>query len=282
MTRSRFINALPEGDRGEAALIGIPFDGFSPLRSGANSAPDAIRNGSASIETFSAFLDRDLAGRDYVDWGNIDFQSVATADVLSTIEKKIDSITAAGMDVVALGGEHCQTIAIVKSLLKDYPDLCVLQLDAHLNFQDVEDGEALCHATVMRRVAELIAPERIHRLGVRSGSKDEFQSAGVKLPLDIDSQYRDVEGIVMSIPRNAHLFVSLDMDVFDPSLVPGVLNPVPWGLTWREFIQVARALTYFKCVGFEVVELIPGIDSTGVSSVVAASAVRELMLSLMP
>lgn len=282
MTRSRFINALPEGDRGEAALIGIPFDGFSPQRTGTSTAPDAIRQGSAAIETFSAFLDRDLSGRDYVDWGNIDFQSVATADVFSVIEQKIDSITAARMDVVALGGEHCQTIPIVKSLIKDYPDLCVLQLDAHLNFQDVEEGQEFCHATVMRRVAEIVAPGRISRLGVRSGSKEEFMNAEVKLPLDIDSQYRDVEGIVMSIPRNAPLFISLDMDVFDPSLVPGVSNPVPWGLTWREFIQVARALTYFHCVGFEVVELNQANDPSGVSSVVAASAVRELMLSLMP
>ncbi len=282
MISNRFINALPEGDRGEAVVIGIPFDGAAPAKTGARLGPDAIRRGSFSLETFSPYLDRDLAGRDYLDWGDIEVSPAELQKTLEAVEQKVSAILAGGMNPMVLGGEHCQTIAVVRALRRKYPNLMILHLDAHLGFQDSVNGELCCHAMVMRRVSEEVGPEQIFRIGTRSGSREEFQAAGVKLPLDPDTYPRDIEGVMKRIPKGIPLFVTLDLDVFDPSLVPGVINPEPWGLTWREFIQIARGLTYRHCIGFEAVELVPEADPTGVSALVAASAVRELMLSLMP
>jgi len=184
------------------------------------------------------------------------------------------------MRPILLGGEHTITAGAVKSLIRFYPDLVVLQLDAHTDFRDEYLGEKVCHATVMRRVSEILGPDRLVRLGIRSGTREELAGTGLELPLGFQGGMRDIEAAAKAIPDGAPLYVTVDLDVFDPSLVPGVGNPEPEGLTYREFIQLARALIWKKIVGFDVVELAPHYDPTGVSAVVAASAVREMLLCM--
>jgi len=281
MALTRFLNALPVGDRGEAAIVGVPFDGTASYRPGARFGPSAIRAASHSLETYSSFINKDLQGRDVIDLGDLELAPGDVDGMLKRVEAKTDELIERDMRPIFLGGEHTGTLGVVRSLIKAYPDLMVIHLDAHADFKDEYLGSKINHATVMKRVADLISNDRIIKIGVRSGTKDELVDAGMDVPIPLDSIRQHWDNIVNKIPEGNPIYVSLDLDVFDPSLVPGVGNPEPYGLTWREFIQITRVLTYHNFVGFDVMELTPKYDSTGVSAVVAASVVRDLTLSLL-
>lgn len=276
-----FLGALTKGDRGEAVIFGVPFDGTASFRSGARFGPASLREASYSLETYSPFIDRDLSGRDYVDWGDIDAIPGNIGRTLEQVERTVQEIVAEDMRPVALGGEHTITLGVVRALAPRFPNLHILQIDAHADFKDEYLGERLSHATVMRRVAELVPPERIHRIGIRSGTREELQLADIALPIANEVAGRVGDTVLNSFANDDPLYITLDLDTFDPSLVPGVSNPEPNGLTWREFIQIVRTVSFKNIVGFDVNELAPHYDPTGVSSVVAASAVRELLLAMM-
>jgi len=281
MSFNRYLDALPKGDRGESAIVGIPFDGTASFRPGSRFGPQAIRDASQSLETYSTFLDRDLHGRDYIDWGDLELAPGRVDLMLESVENVVNEVLAQELKPIILGGEHTATLGVVRSLLNKLPELVLVQLDAHADYKEDYMGDSLNHATVMRRIAELIPPERIFRIGTRSGTRKELSDAGVNVPVEESFNPRDLEGINRNIPHDLPVYVTLDLDVFDPSLMPGVGNPEPNGLTWREFIQFSRVMTYKNFVGFDVMELTPQFDPTGVSAIVAASAVRDLMLSLM-
>ncbi|MBT3232194.1 MAG: agmatinase [Calditrichaeota bacterium] len=276
----RYLAALPEGDRGEAALIGIPYDGITAYRSGAKHGPQAIRGASYSLETFSTFLDMDLLGRDYLDWGDIETSS-QPGEMLKQVDERVSNALELNLKTVIFGGDRTISYGVVASMLKKFPDLAVLQVDAHACLREELDDEKLCHLTTMKRISEILPASRIYRLGIRSGTREELIEAKVELPISMDSTGIDVNSVVRAIPKDVPLYVTFDMSVFDPSLVPGVGKPKPNGFTWRDFIKTARGLNFLNVVGFDVVGLAPEHDSTGISAVIAASAVRELMLVLM-
>lgn len=281
MALNRFLNALPEGDRGEAAIVGVPFDGTASYRPGARFGPSAIRAASHSLETFSPFINKDLHGRDIVDMGDLELSPGDVEGMLQKVEAKTSDIIERDMRPIIFGGEHTATLGVVRSLVKAYPDLMVIHLDAHADFKDEYLGNRINHATVMKRVADIISRDRIITIGVRTGTKDELADAGLNVPISLELIRQDWNEVINIIPEGIPIYVSLDLDVFDPSLVPGVGNPEPYGLTWREFIQITRILTFQNFVGFDVMELTPKYDATGVSAIVAASVVRDLTLSLL-
>ncbi len=276
------MGAAPHGERGEAALIGVPFDGTASFRPGARFGPGAIREGSHSLETYSPFLDRDLANRDFIDAGDLEVAPGRPEKMIDLVSQRVKSILAQDMKPIVMGGEHTITIGVVSALVEKFDRFSVLQIDAHTDYRDEYLGEKYSHATVMRRIGEMIPPERIYRIGIRSGSREELIDAGIDLPIGAEARGKDVERVINSIPEDAELYITLDLDVFDPSLVPGVGNPEPNGLTWREFIQLMRVISYRNVLGCDVTELAPQYDTTGVSAIVAASVVRELMLCIMP
>jgi len=281
MQTGLFLGAKPGNGRGEAAIFGVPFDGTTTYRPGARFGPAAIRAGSQSLETFGPYLDRDLTNMDYVDLGDLEVPQGSAERVIDMIAEAVAAIHERDMRPIILGGEHTITIGALLKMVEKYPDLVVLQLDAHTDYREEYLGESLNHATTMRRVADFMAPDRLFRLGVRAGTRDEFVKSGIELPLGHEGGVLDIERVLKSIPKQAPLYVTLDLDVFDPSLMPGVGNPEPNGLTYREFIHLIRGLVWHKLVGFDVVELAPQYDTSGESAIVAASAVRDLMLCMM-
>jgi agmatinase len=276
----RFLGALAEGVKAEAVIFGVPFDGTASFRAGARFGPGAIRAGSHSLETFSPFIDRDLEFITYSDWGDLEVPPGSAARTVELVADKVRHIYQSGAAPLVLGGEHTITLGAVQAAFETYPDLEILQLDAHTDLREDYLGEKLSHATVIKRIMDFIPANRIHRFGVRAGTREEIVGAGIEVPLGIVGGQRDIEKSLGRISDNIPLYVTIDLDVFDPSLVPGVGNPEPLGLTYREFIQVARLLSRCKLIGVDVVELAPHFDQTGVSSVVAASVVREMLLCL--
>lgn len=277
----RFSGALPEDSRAEAGIIGIPFDGTTVHRQGAYSGPEAIRKGSQFLESYSPFLDRDLKNMDFVDYGDLDVKDTTVEVMITKVTDKVRELLSKNMRVVLLGGERTCSLGAIKEFASVNPGLKVLHLDAHADLYEEHNGEKVTHSTVIRRLLEYIPSESIYRIGVRSGSRKDLVASGLKLPLGFDGGVHDVEAALNSLPRQSDIYLTLDLDVFDPSLVPGVGNPEPMGMTYREFVQLVRGLTFHNLIGFDVVELTPEYDPSGISAIVAASAVRDLMICMM-
>jgi len=281
MHNDRYMGALAAGERGEAALVGIPFDGTSSFRPGARFGPNAIREGSHSLEKFGPFCDRDLSNMDYIDLGDLELEPDSVESMTDKVYTVVGEILDKDMRPVILGGEHIVSVGAIKRMVQNYPDLVVLQLDAHFDLKDEYSDDVISHTSVIQQIVDLITSERLYRISVHAVSREESINAGIKMSLGFNGGLHDIERVLELIPKDKPLYVSLDMDVFDPSLVPSVSNPGPIGLTYREFVQLVRGLAYWKLVGFDIVELTPQYDQTGVSSVVAASVVRDLMMCMM-
>jgi len=262
----------------KVAIFGVPFDGTASYRAGSRFGPQALRQASESLETYSPFLSRDLDDLNFTDLGDLEVPPGNAARMLEIVEAKTEEILTAGAAPAMMGGEHTVTLGVIRALVKRYPDLHLIQLDAHTDMRDEYLGEKYSHATVIRRIMEIIPPANIYRLGIRAGLKEEMELAGITLP--IDGCLRNIEQVMNSIPEQVPLYVTIDLDIFDPSLIPGTGNPEPMGITYREYIQLVRFLSNHNVVGFDVVELAPELDQSGVSSIVAASVMREMLLSM--
>jgi agmatinase len=178
---------------------------------------------------------------------------------------------------ILLGGDHLITLPIVEELFRRYPNLHIIQVDAHADLREDYLGESLSHSTVMRKVVDHLGEGRLFQIGIRSGTEDEFKLARrmksiVSLdPLSLSSMIKRL--------RNQPVYITLDLDVMDPSLFPGVGTPEPGGLTFKEFISLLKKLQTLHVVGFDMVELTPDYDPTGISSVTASVILREMILT---
>jgi agmatinase len=161
--------------------------------------------------------------------------------------------------------------------VKRYPNLAILHFDAHADLRDDYMGEALSHATVLRRCAELIDPNHFVQIGIRSGTKVEWdfmrQHETVFMAPDETSLAKARAKL-----KGRPVFLTFDLDGLDPSILPGTGTPEPGGLTFREVQAWLHGLRGIQVVGADCVELSPHYDHSGVSNVVAAKTIREMMM----
>ncbi len=266
---------------GRPAIIGLPFDRTTTFRSGTDKAPDAIRVASDSIETYSPFLERDLLDAPFADLGDLDFHGTKTDEIepaLAKIEVPVTRALSERAKTLAIGGEHTVTLPIVRVLARVHRDLVLVHADAHTDLRDDYDGNRLNHATVMKRVSEVIGPERMIQLGIRSGTREEFQWMRSRDTL-LDWG-PGAEEVLLRRIRDRPVYLSLDLDVLDPACFPGTGNPEPGGWFYKDMERLLLAMTRVHLVGADVVELNPGLDPSGASSVTAAKITRELLLIL--
>jgi agmatinase len=181
---------------------------------------------------------------------------------------------------ILLGGDHLITLPVIEEILKIHPRLYLLQIDAHTDLRDDYLGESLCHSTVMRRVIERLGKDRLFQTGIRSGTEEEFELA--RRMRSIVSLDRGSLSSMVKRLRNEPVYITLDLDVMDPSLLPGVGTPEPGGFSFREFISLLKKLQTLHVVGFDIVELTPDYDPTQVSSVTASVILREMILAFCP
>lgn len=256
-----------------ACILGAPYDATATYRRGAAAAPAAIRWASESIETFSPGQQRDLEDLALVDAGDLD---LAGCPPEAMVERVRDAVGGTAGLPVLLGGEHTVTLGAVFALAERHPDLAVVVLDAHLDLRDAYNGRALSHATVTRRLAERLGPERVAVLGARSGTRDEWELAG---SLAACSRTAAIGSGAWALLSVRPLYLSVDVDVFDPALAPGTGNPEPLGLDVEDFVGLVSALRECRVVGCDVVEVSPPFDPSGRTAVLAAWIVREMLLA---
>lgn len=269
-----FLNADAEYSSAKVVLFGCPFDGTATYQPGSRFAPNAIREASWGLETYSPALARDLSQISFCDLGDLELPFGNTPRILNLINQAVDQILNDRKIPVTLGGEHLITLPIITAFKKYYPDLIVIHLDAHADLRDEYMGEKLSHGTVMRRVLELIGDSNLIQVGIRSGTREEFL-----LARQIGSQHNIGDlGAVKQKIQGKPVYISLDLDILDTSILPGTGTPEPEGITLTQLRQVLSAFCDAKVAGMDIVELLPLNTPDHVSNIVAAKVVRDSLL----
>lgn len=276
----QFFCAKEELETSRVALLGIPFDATSSFRPGSRFAPDHIRLYSEGIESYSPYQRKDLAECAFADAGNIDVTISNFSALREAVHTAVTRYLSSGKKVLALGGEHLISLPVAAAYAERYPDLNVIHLDAHADLREEYLGEKYSHATVIRRISEMIDTEKIYQFGIRSGTREEFafgNQATHFYPFSLNPAA--VQAVVEEL-QGSPVYLTLDLDVLDPACFPGTGTPEPGGVSFQELLQALLLFGQLKLVGADIVELCPAYDRTDVSTITAIKLVRELLLLL--
>ena len=258
----------------QVGVFGVPYDGTTSFRPGTRFGPAAIREVSPGLETYCPQLDRDLDTLAYADLGALNIAFGAPEPVVEAVEQATATILALGLKPLMLGGEHSISSGAVAAVAKDHPDLVLVQLDAHADLRQSWLGARHSHACAMRRCLDVLPSGDLLQIAIRSGTAEEFSElhrSGRLIPLHQMSQK-------LSDLRGRPIYLTVDLDWFDPAVMPGTGTPEPGGFTWAEFAALINELQHHHLVGADVVELAPQLDPSGISSVLAAKVTRSLLL----
>ena len=265
----------PAGCR--VGLFGVPYDGTTSFRPGTRFGPAAIREVSQGLETYCPQLDLDLEDLAYADLGAVDIPFGAPEPVVNAVQQATTAVLDLGLKPLMLGGEHSISSGAVAAVANQHPDLVLVQLDAHADLREEWLGTRHSHACAMRRCLEVLPSGDLLQLAIRSGTRSEFHelhSSGRRM--DDVQALRDA----MAPWTGRPIYLTVDLDWFDPAVLPGTGTPEPGGFLWRDFAAVVDVLRRHRLVAADVVELAPQLDSSGVSSVLAAKVTRSLILLL--
>ncbi len=275
-----YLSAKTPFEKSKIVILGCPYDGSASFRPGARFGPPAIRRASWGIETYSPYFRKDLSRLLIHDMGDLELPLGEKELSLDWIRKAIRMILNAKKLPVILGGDHLITLPVIEEILQFYPDTSLIHLDAHTDLRDDYLGERFSHSTVVKRIQSLLKKGRIFQIGIRSGTEVEFEEA--EKMRSIVSLGKNSFRSMMDYLKERPVYITLDLDVFDPSLLPGVGTPEPGGLTFQEFISLLKKLRSLRVVGFDLVELTPDYDPSQISSVNASVILREMILAFYP
>lgn len=276
LNKYSFIDCNAKFEDSKKVIIGAPFDGTVSYRPGTRFAPSAIRLDSQEIETYSPYQDDDLTNHQICDLGDLCLPIGNTDAVLTMIENEMTNIFASKKKPVLIGGEHLITLPSYRAALKLYPDLKLIQLDAHTDLRDDYLGVKLSHATVIRRCHNMVGDNNIFQFGIRSGTKEEFEFAKEHTSLH-KFDLSQIPNTVRNL-QNEKVYLTIDLDVLDTSVLPGTGTPEPGGISFAEILNSFDYLKELDIVGADICELAPTLDPSGVSTAVACKILRELLL----
>lgn len=259
-------------------LYGAPFDSTTSYRPGARFGPAAMRHESYGLETYSPYQDKDLTDGNVFDSGDLELCFGSSESALVDIESRAAEILRDGKLPLLLGGEHLVTLGAVRAAVRKYPDLHIVHFDAHADLRDDYLGARLSHATVLRRVWDLVGDGRIFQFGIRSGDREEFLW-GREHVFTRRFDFKGLEETVAALQKKP-VYFTLDLDVLDPSVFPGTGTPEAGGVSFLDLLGAAHKVSGLNIVGCDVNELCPAYDQSGASTAVACKVLRELLLLL--
>lgn len=284
---SQFIGCDKPYREADTVLFGAPYDSTTSFRPGTRFGPSAMRQESFGIETYSPAQDKDLVDDTKVfDSGDLELPFGAPEPALKMIEERTARILEDGKRPFLLGGEHLVTLGAFRAVQKKYPNVVIIHFDAHADLREDYLGNPLSHACVLRRCHDLIGDGRIFQFGIRSGTREEFafmKSGHVKTEPFTSTTLESVVKVLSSPSTftSVPVYLTIDMDVLDPSEFPGTGTQEAGGFSYLQLLADMRLIcSKLNVVAMDNVELSPGLDPTGRSTALACKFLRECLLAL--
>lgn len=273
-----FIGCDNEYDESSIVVFGAPFDSTTSFRPGTRFASAVMRNESFGIETFSPYQDKDLEDLNIFDGGDLELSFGDSNSALSDIEAYVGKVLSDNKVPFMIGGEHSVTLGAVRAVAKKYPDLHIVQFDAHTDLREDYLGQVYSHASVIRRCWDIVGDNKIFQFGIRSGEKVEFEWAKEHVHTT-RFNFDGLDEIIEKL-KGKPVYFTLDLDVLDPSEFPGTGTPESGGVTFVELHNAIRKLSVLNIVGLDMNELSPIYDQSGQSTALACKLLREILLFL--
>ncbi|MDR1481972.1 MAG: agmatinase [Synergistaceae bacterium] len=264
-------------DESEVVLFGAPFDSTTSYRPGARFASSSIRSESIGIETYSPYQMEDIENLKISDAGDLELPFGNAGRALDVVETFCGKVLDDGKMPVMIGGEHLLTFGAVRAVAARHPDLRLIHFDAHADLRRDYMGESLSHATVMRRVWDLLGDGRIYQFGIRSGTREEFDWATAHVRTELFT-VRGIDGCSEAV-SGYPVYISVDLDVIDPSEFPGTGTPEAGGVSFKDLLDALLCLKGLNVAGFDICELAPHYDVSGISTALACKVLREMLIA---
>lgn len=254
-----FLGLSPELSRYEnasAVVFPVPFDKTSSYVKGADRGPQALIEASHAVEFYDIETRTEMHRRGI--FTAPPFTADSGAELNAGVEERVGRFVDDGKFVVTLGGEHSISLGAVKAHAARHKDMCVLQLDAHTDLREQYQGDPLSHASIMARVREVV-PNTV-AVGIRSmdiSEREKIDPERIFFAEELPPDESWIEAVIAALSPKVYL--TFDLDVFDPSIMPSTGTPEPGGLGWYEVLRLLRAVCeHRELVGCDVVELCPG------------------------
>lgn len=262
-------------DQAKTVILPVPYDSTSEWRSGSRHGPQAIIDASQYLELYDMELDRETHKVGICTLPELEPVFSSPQDMIDRVYRVTKGLIQKGKFVALLGGEHSLSLGTVRAFKDVFPGLSVLQLDAHADLRDEYLGTKYSQACVMRRISELCP---ISQVGVRSLSQEEkqFLTENDLTPFymsDFGSEAAPIDQIVDSLTQD--VYVTIDVDVLDPSIMSAVGTPEPDGMSWRQVLDLLEPVALHKhVVGFDLVEFCPAEGPSSCAFLLAKLAYR--------
>jgi agmatinase len=247
-----------ESQKTKAVILPVPYDSTTEWRSGTRHGPQAIIDASQYLELYDLELDREIYKVGIHTLPSLEPLMSSPEDMIERVYRVTKELIQKGKFVAMLGGEHSLSLGTVRAFKEAFPDLSVLQLDAHADLRDEYLGTKYGQACVMRRIFELCP---IVQVGMRSLSQEEkqFLTQHKMTPFympDLELNAASATQIASSLSKN--VYVTIDADALDPSIMPAVGTPEPGGMQWLDVLNVLKIVAIHKhVVGFDLMEFCP-------------------------
>ena len=270
------------------AVMGLPFDTGSTYRIGARFAPEAVRSISALIKPYNAYHKINIY--DYisgVDYGDLNVIPGYIMDTYEAVAEEMKLFVDNDVIPVVVGGDHSVTVPQLRALCKNHGPAALVHFDAHLDTADSYFGKKYTHGTPFSRACDegLLIPEKTIQIGMRGTYYGEHSlrestdrgftvvSADEAFDMGLDSVIKMIHEKV----GDSKVFVTFDVDACDPAYAPGTGTLIPGGFTSREAFKLIRGLDGLNFIGFDVVEVLPDLDPSGITSCLASNIVFEYL-----
>jgi agmatinase len=267
-------------EESDVVIFSVPMDNTTSFRPGARFAGNAIRVDSFGVEWYSPYRERDLNEFKTSDIGDLDLPFGDVDSQLDIIYQATKQILDDQKVPMMVGGEHLASYSTIKAVYEKYPNLHVIQLDAHTDLRESFFGRDLSHATFLRHVHKFLGDGKIYQFGIRSGEKPEFDWSKKGHTFMRKFDFEGLDQVVEKL-KDVPVYVTIDLDVLDPAVMPGTGTPEPGGMQYKDLLWAFDQFQKLnQLVAADFVELAPMLDPSGASTAVAAKTLREMVLLL--
>lgn len=261
-------------DNAEVVIVPAPYDGTSTWLKGADKGPEAIIEASANMELYDIETDSEVYRKGICTDRPVEGK-LSPEDMVEAVRQRVRDHIREGKFTVVIGGEHSVSVGSVMAHVERYSDITVLQLDAHCDLRDEYEGSKYNHACVTARIRELCPIIQVGIRSMDSSEKEFLDKSRVFFAKDIYGRTDWPNGVVAKLSQQ--VYITIDLDVFDPSIMPSTGTPEPGGLLWYDVLALLRAVCDQRnVVGFDVVELCPDSRNRA-SDFMAAKLIYKLL-----